>query len=103
MPTLALAAIFLYVWIETFQLDSRNFVAELPVYLRRIFIVRFVPCLEFFSELFHSTYPTVETFSRHDVDADFRYIEPTAVLGRIVDLKLSGEPSGLLRGICLVE
>ena len=50
-----------------------------------------------FSHRLHVRDASVETLPLEDAQFDFCYVEPTAMLGGVVDLKPFGQPASLFR------
>src|SRR5512132_213859 len=93
----------LHLWVEAFEFDSGIMSRKLPVnaFLGRI--APLFPLCGFIYERFQIWDPPIQALQGKGTELDLGDIEPTAMLGGIVDLQTRGEPSGLLWRECLIE
>ena len=90
--------------IESPQFMSGGFNGESPVNLGSSFIAFGLPCCDLMNQEVSVVNAAVETLLGEDIDLDFGHVEPTGVLGRVMEFKFLHEPTcfvwrkGLIEG-----
>src|SRR5207249_1236330 len=84
----------LHLWVETFEFDAGIMGRKLPVnaFLRRI--APLFPLCGFMDERLQIWDPSVQALYSQGAELDLGDIEPTAMLGGMVDLQTRGQSSG---------
>ena len=75
----------------------------MPVCLGVVLVAVVLPCVDFVGENLLVGDAAIQTLRREHAEFGFSYVEPTAVLGRVMPFKALDEPAGLRSGEGLVE
>jgi hypothetical protein len=77
----------LNLWVKAFEFDAGIQSGELPVHPFLGRVSPLFPPLCFLGERFHIWDPSIQALHRQDTELDLSDIEPTAMLGGMVDLQ----------------
>ena len=77
----------LNLWVKAFEFDAGIQSGELPVYSFLGLVSPLFPLLCFLCERLHVWEPSIQALHRQDAELDLRDIEPTTMLGGMVDLQ----------------
>src|SRR5215210_4583091 len=89
--------------IQLLQLDPGVLRREPPAHLRFCSVSMFLPRSDFRSQHRHFVDPAVEALAGKDAQLRLCHVQPTAVLGRVVDLQSLPQPPRLRGGKRLVQ
>ena len=93
----------LNLWVEAFEFDAGIQGGKLPVHAFLGRIAPLFPLFGFLSERLHIWYPPIQALQGQGTELDLGDIEPTTMLGGMVDLQTRGQPTGLLGRKRLIE
>lgn len=89
--------------IESFEFDARIRRAELPVDRADSLVALLLPLLNLSTEVLNGGNVVGQALPRQDTQFNLSDIEPTGVLGRVMDLQAIGQSFGLFRREDFVE
>src|SRR5919109_2167083 len=93
----------LNLWVEAFEFDAGIQSGELPVHPFWGCVAPLFPLLCFLCERLQVWNPAIEALHRQDTELDLSDIEPTAMLGGVMDLQTRGQPARLFWREGLIE
>ena len=59
--------------IQSLKFDSGFLVCELPIDLAWIAVIMGIQCMQFCAQLLNTWYPSIQTFTCHDIDCNVLY------------------------------
>src|SRR5260370_22245515 len=89
--------------IEAFEFDARISSTELPVRGADSLIAMILPALDLLTQFFHGGNVVRQALPRQDTQFNLGNIQPTCMLGSVMNLQTIGQGFGLLRRKNLVE
>src|SRR6478609_8612142 len=89
--------------VQLAELDASVRRGELPVYTDLALIPLLFPGRHLSAQLFATADAPVQTLPRQHAQLDLRHVQPTAMLGRVMDLQPLDDAPGLLRRERLVQ
>src|SRR5262245_9850309 len=93
----------LTLWVEAFELDARIMRRKLPVHAFLGRIAPLFPLFGFLSERRHIGHPPVQALQRQGTEFDLGAMQPTAMLGGMMELQPRSQRTGLLGWEGLIE
>lgn len=90
-------------WVEVLEFNACILRSEAPINGRAAGIAVFHPGGDFLLQSFAVSNATVETLTTKDTKLDFSHVQPTAVLGGVMQLQLARDPMRFFRRECFIQ
>ena len=90
-------------WIEFFEFMPGDSDSKTPMDFDLLFVAPFFPRADLATQHISVVQPATKALSRQHTNFDFRHVEPTGVLGRVMELQAVEQPPRFIRGKCLIQ